>query len=137
MGTEICTTVPYCNPRMANLLCNRGRWIDSGLSGLVGYPQDADQTARHAKVRDRCSAVIRIKLHSKIRSEIGTWPNGSLYDKTAGWRFQKLYSRQTMLAGLLGEMPFGEFLAAGDHEGGGSHRAAANISSHSPANTAI
>lgn len=54
-------------------------------------------------------------MHSKIRPEIGTWPNGSLYDKTAGWRFQKLYSRQTMLAGLLGEMPFGEFLAAGNH----------------------
>lgn len=57
-------------------------------------------------------------MHSKIRPEIGTWPNGSLYDKTAGWRSQKLYSRQTMLAGLLGEMPFGEFLAAGDHRVG-------------------
>lgn len=88
MSTEICTTVHYCNPRMANLLCNRGRWIDFGLSGLVGYLQYADQTFRRAQVRDRWPAVIRMRLHSKIRSEIGTWPNGSLYDKTAGWRFQ-------------------------------------------------
>lgn len=90
----------------------------NAVGGQILVSPDSSDTCKMETKRSGVSSPRRrfcIRLHSKIQSEIGTWPNGSLYDKTAGWRFRKLYSRQTMLAGLLGEIPFGEFLAAGDH----------------------
>lgn len=66
MSTEICTTVHYCSPWMANRICDHGRWIDLGLSGLIGYLQDAGQTARH--VKSVTDILHQIALNCTIRN---------------------------------------------------------------------
>jgi hypothetical protein len=105
---------------MAQQRCNSGRWIGSGLSGSVKYLQDWDQMVRHDQTPDNLSSLIRIRLcrESNPKSVLGL--TARCMTRLQGGVFKEIYSRQTTLAGFLGEMPFGEFLAAGDHGVGSS-----------------
>lgn len=133
MSTEICTTVHYCNPWMANRLCDHCRWMDFGLSGLIGYLQDADQTARH--VKSVTDILHQIALKCAIRNRY-LGPTALCMTRMQGGVFESYTAAKQCWQGFRRDA-FRRIPGCRRPRGGGSHRAAGDMPAHQTVNIGI